>query len=662
MCGIAGYLSFTVAACPSILERMLLSIGHRGPDSLSGSVVGRAALGTARLAVVDIEGGVQPALSIDRKVIVVFNGEIFNYLELRKNLKRHDIAKGTNSEVETILDLYLWYGREFVHRIKGQFAIAIWDGRDETLTLFRDRFGIRPLFWHRGQDALLFGSEIKALFASGFVSASLNLDALLQTFRFWTVAGDTSPFAGIFQVPPGHMAICTSESVRLEKYWSWPIPHPEGTLQLDSDEDYFEAFAHEMRAAVDRQRMSDVPVGSYLSGGVDSSVLALLLQEMGDGQRLKTYSVSFGDPEYDESSSQNLMVKYASFDHTAVHIDSEDIGKNFPQVVWQAETSLFRTAPVPLFLLSRKVHEDGRKVVMTGEGADEILLGYDLFREVMIRRFWSRQPNSKWRGHLLQHLYAYLPQFRNSRYLGMIMEFYRPTLVDPGSGHYAMMVRWRNGQALAGYFGGELQERSHAYEPLSTIEPWLPEKYAQSGDIEQAQIIELSTLLANYLLSSQGDRMTMAHGVEGRYPYLDEDFVAFAAQLPRSLKLRTLKDKFVLRNAFRNKLPQEVVNRPKVAYQAPDMRGFFVNGKCPEYVEYLLGRERIKDTGLFNDSWVERLVNKGRQSSNHRLRISMSENMAFVMILSTQLLDEIFVRGNLCLTSDIHTKTRMDLI
>lgn len=660
MCGIAGYLSFKNPASPTTLLCMLQAIGHRGPDGFSGSVADGVALGTARLAIVDIEGGVQPVLSDDRKVIAIFNGEIFNYLDLRHELNSQGVTFHSKSEIETILKLYLFYGRDFVKKIKGQFAIAIWDGRDRTLNLFRDRFGIRPLFWYKGSDVIVFGSEIKALFASGFVPASLNLDAILQTFHFWTVAGETTAFEGVLQVPPGHMAVCGQHGVKIEQYWSWSTPKEDEMLRLGSDEAYFEAFNHEMRLCVDRQRMSDVPVGSYLSGGIDSSVLAAILQQLDNGKSLRTYSISFQDPEYDESSAQSLMAQHFGFAHATVHIKSADIGANFPQVVWQAETPLFRTAAVPLFLLSRMVHDEGRKLVMTGEGADEILLGYDLFREVSIRRFWARQSDSEWRGKLFQRLYSYLPQYRNPRYLGMVLESYRATLIAPDDPHYAMAVRWQNGQKLSEYFSPALQERAKAYNPLSEFEPWLPHCYSSSDDIERAQMVELSTLLGNYLLSSQGDRMTMAHGVEGRYPYLDEGFVEFANRLPRSIKLRGLKDKFILRQSFSNMLPNKIANRPKVAYQSPDLKGFFINGQCPDYVEALMSRKCIEETGLFNASRVEQLVQKGR--SFNLVRAGMRDNMAFTLILSTQLLNEIFVRGNMVFKSDIKIPSKLELI
>ncbi len=296
-----------------------------------------------------------------------------------------------------------------------------------------------------------------------------------------------------------------------------------------------------------------------------------------------------------------------------------------------------------MLLLSRRVHQDGIKVVMTGEGADEILLGYDLFRETAIRRFWSRDPDSEWRGSLLKRLYAYLPQYRNSRYFNLLLDFYRPTLPDRDDPHYAMAVRWANGRALEPFFSDDMRAFVGRYDPVSELDKWLPPGYTDAGDIDRAQCVEVLTLMTNYLLSSQGDRMSMANSVEGRYPYLDHHFVEFAARLPKRIKLRGMKDKFILRNAFKAVVPEAVRERPKVAYQAPDLAGFISDGRAPDWVEELLTPARIKETGLFDPDRVSRLLSKGK---SHKLsRIGTRDNMAFVLVLSTMLLDEFFVRG-----------------
>jgi asparagine synthase (glutamine-hydrolysing) len=372
-----------------------------------------------------------------------------------------------------------------------------------------------------------------------------------------------------------------------------------------------------------------------------------------------TYSVSFQDAEYDESAAQRAISGHLGVRSITEEVSNAAIAEAFPQVVWQAETPLFRTAPAPLFLLSRRVHADGVKVVMTGEGADEMLLGYDLFREVEIRQFWSRQPDSLWRPSLLSRLYSYLPQYRNPRYFGMIKDFYRHTL-DTGSRHFAMSVRWSNGNALEQYFSADMKAFAQGDDPVTELDRWLPASYGATSHVSRAQCIEIKTLLSNYLLSSQGDRMSMAHGVEGRYPYLDNEFVDFVTRLPRRIKLRGLKDKFVLRNAFKDTIPDTVRMRPKVAYQAPDIRAFFSAGRTPDYVSDLLAPSKIREAGFFDPDKVSFLFRKGL---TYQLdRAGTRDNMAFTLILSTMLLYDIFVLGNRSMSPDIRIPSTLTLV
>ena len=658
MCGIAGYIS-SEAADADVLHKMLAAIGHRGPDGFSGFVEGPLAMGTARLAIVDLAGGTQPAVSENRKVALVFNGEIFNYMELRAELGRKGVSFRTRSEVETLLHLYLEFGLAFLSRLNGQFAMAIWDGRQNRIHLCRDRFGIRPLFFCKlSGRGIAFASEAKGLFAHGKVAASIAPESLGQTFRLWTNVGNTSAFRGVRQVPPAHVLTLDADgNESLTQYWEWQFPDEIEPIMLPSDEDYFSMFRAEFDSAIQRQRMADVAVGCYLSGGVDSSVVAARLAASQDAHT--TYSVSFQDAEYDESSAQRTIAAHLGVTSITEEVSNAAIAAVFPQVVWQAETPLFRTAPAPLFLLSKRVHADGVKVVMTGEGADEMLLGYDLFREVEIRQFWSRQPDSLWRPNLLSRLYSYLPQYRNPRYFGMIKDFYRHTL-DTGSRHFAMSVRWSNGKALEQYFSADMKAFAQDYDPVTELDRWLPASYGSTGHVSRAQCIEIQTLLSNYLLSSQGDRMSMAHGVEGRYPYLDNKFVDFVTRLPRRIKLRGLKDKFILRNAFKDTIPDTVRMRPKVAYQAPDIRAFFSAGRAPDYVSDLLAPAKIREAGFFDPDKVSFLFKKGL---TYQLdRAGTRDSMAFTLILSTMLLYDIFVLGNRSMSPDIRIPSTLTLV
>jgi asparagine synthase (glutamine-hydrolysing) len=640
MCGIAGFThQLDLSVARDRLAAMLQTIRYRGPDGVSGIAGDGFALGNARLAIVDIEGGQQPAISADGRVSIVFNGEIFNYRELRTELMGKGFAFRTSSEIETLLNLYLDQGINMVRRLNGQFAIAIHDRRSGILHLVRDPFGIRPLFWRQVGTDLVFGSETKALAAFDKCGFELDRESFLQTLRFWTVTGDRTVFAGVRQVPPGYRLEFDKGKAELYRYWTFPSTETVPPLSLKCDEDYFEAFRSKFCEAIERQRMADVKVGCYVSGGIDSSAVACSLSEIIGREALDTFSIAFNDAEYDESGSQQALVKHLNLRNQTIRIGTDDIANSFPDVVRHAETPLFRTAPVPLYFLSRKVHESGIKVVMTGEGSDEILLGYDLFRETQIRRFWQRNPASKWRGQLFRSLYQYLPQYRNPRYFNLLLDFYRGTLGAEGL-HYAMAVRWSNGKALEGNLTPDMQALADRYDPVAELERWLPPEYLGAGDVERAQHIELMTLLPNYLLSSQGDRMSLAHSVEGRYPYLDLEFVRFAASLPQRIKLRGLKDKFILRRAFADKLPEALANRPKFAYQAPELKAFFRQGKLVEYAAELLSEGAIRELGLFEPRAVARLVALG--SGENVGRLGFRDNMAFVLLLSTALLQQQF--------------------
>jgi len=651
MCGIAGIISKQNATKKN-LGLMLSNLVHRGPDGIYGHINENVALGMTRLAIVDIKGGAQPAFSKDRKISLIFNGEIFNYSILKKKLISKGIKFKTNSEVETLLNLYIYYGLSFVEKLNGQFAIAIRDGRSNELHLVRDRFGIRPLFWSKDKDNFIFASEIKSILSTGLIQTQINPQSLLSTIRFWTNIGDITSFNNIKQIPPAHiLTLFSTGEIKMNKYWSWNFHDPSKQLKLKSDTEYIEYFKQELTNSISRQRMSDVKVGCYLSGGIDSSIIAYNLNKI--EKNLTTYSIRFDDKEYDEADSQNSFIKTVGLKNKFLNISYNDISNIFPKVVWHSESILFRTAPSPLYLLSQMVNKDGVKVVMTGEGADEILLGYDLFRETKIRNFWRKQPDSLNRPKLLQKLYYYLPQYKNPRFFEMIKEFYKPSLLKKDK-HYSMQIRWNNGKILEKYLSDNFRKNNSSFNPLQELEKWLPEKYFKVDDIQRAQYIEKECLLQNYLLSSQGDRMSLANSVEGRYPYLDYSFVNFCSKLPFDQKIRILRDKYILRKSYDDKLPKEIINRPKVAYQAPDMIAFFENNKPKDLVTDILTKKNINDLGLFKFDLIEKLIQKG--SKNLLSRISMRDNMAFTIILSTMLLNEIFIKN----TFNFYSKSNID--
>jgi asparagine synthase (glutamine-hydrolysing) len=389
-----------------------------------------------------------------------------------------------------------------------------------------------------------------------------------------------------------------------------------------------------------RMLRADVPVGSYLSGGLDSSLVAALGRRV-KGDKFCTFSIRFEDAEYDETPFQRAVVALIGSDHREVLVRRRDIADAFPAVVAHAERPLLRTAPAPLFLLSRLVRDAGIKVVLTGEGADEMFAGYDLFREGKVRRFWGRQPASVMRPRLLERLYPYLARSPVAQQ-AMAREFFgrgRERLAEPGFAH---QTRWQPATALQRLFAPGVRGEAARVDPVARLLATLPQDFARWSPLAQDQYLEVRTLLSGYLLSSQGDRMLMAHSVEGRFPFLDLDVVQLANALPAAFKLKGLDEKHVLKRAAAGLVPEAVVGRPKQPYRAPDAL-CFVGPEAPAWAGDLMGERAVADAGVFDASAVERLWRKCRASGG-RGQFSNADNMAVVGVLSTGLLHEQLVR------------------
>ncbi|MCG8018208.1 MAG: asparagine synthase (glutamine-hydrolyzing) [Candidatus Thiodiazotropha sp. 'RUGA'] len=640
MCGIAGILNLTDGASPSRdeLERMIHAVHHRGPDGYGFFSHNRVGLAHARLSIIDLAGGDQPIHNEDQTIQVVFNGEIFNYLELREELEKLGHQFYTHSDTEVIVHLYEQYGDKFVDSLNGQFAIALWDNNKQRLVIARDRAGIRPLFYTENAGRLYFASEVKSLFAHPAISKRVNLTALQEVFTFWSALPPNSLFDNIQVLPPGCMMVIEQGEIRIERYWDWDFPND----QIDHDKSADE-WAEELRSlmidSVRLQLRSDVPVGAYLSGGLDSSVLTSLIKNYTDTP-LRTFSIGFEDEEFDESSFQQDLVDYLGTHHTHVLCKRSDIGEAFPRVIRHAETAIVRTAPTPLMLLSGAVREADYKVVLTGEGADEVFGGYDIFKEAKVRRFWSHAPDSEWRPLILQRLYPYLKHSPTASG-AFTQRFFQQGLEHLKKPFFAHIPRWATTQRIMQFFSDEAREAVPAVG-FSNIERILPEGIEQWKPLNQDQYIEAHTLLAGYLLCSQGDRVAMANSIEGRFPFLDHRVIEFAAKLPSRYKIMGLNEKYMLKKTMKGLIPESIRSRSKQPYRAPDSQSFFKDGKPLDYVEELFSESRIKQAGYFNPKATNMLLKKCARGK----ALGFGDNMAFVGILSTMLVDDQFIRGN----------------
>jgi asparagine synthase (glutamine-hydrolysing) len=444
-------------------------------------------------------------------------------------------------------------------------------------------------------------------------------------------------FEGVRQILPGELLIATHSGTRKQRYWDWHYPTHD-----DYHRTSVEQQADELRALLsDATRIrlrADVPVGAYLSGGLDSSVLATLIRA--NGITPETYSIRFNDTQLDEGVHQQRMADHLGVPHHQVQCSEAAIGREFPRAIWHTETPMLRNAPVPMMLLSGLVHARGAKVVLTGEGADEVLGGYDIFKEAKLRRFWARTPKSRWRPLLLKRLYPYL-EFNPARAQSYSEAFFGTGLDQPNATFFAHLPRWNTTAQSKQFYAAEFKARLSS-DPLVLLEQSLPRDYVQWHSFNRAQYVEANVLMANYLLWSQGDRMLMANSVEGRFPFLDQRVIEFAARIHPNLKMKVLNEKFLLKRAFINQLPASIVSRSKQPYRAPDIPAFFHDGVALDYVDALLADDVIKRYGYFDAQKTGFLLKKIRAGR----AIGYKDNMALVAILSTQMWHHLFIENH----------------
>ncbi len=631
MCGLAG-IARREARGVSVetLDRMAAVLRHRGPDGVGRYAGVRVGLAHTRLSVIDVAGGAQPLGNEDGRVLVVFNGEIYNYVELRAELERRGHRFRTRSDTEVLVHGYEEWDVAMLERLNGQFAFAIYDRRNEVVLLARDRFGVRPLFYSEQNGDLLFASEVKALFASGEVPAAVDLQGLDEVFTFWAARPPRTVFRDVRSLEPGCLAIWRDGRLRVQRYYA--LAYPEAGEESPADLARLDELMHSVVAL---RLRADVPVGGYLSGGLDSSIACALAAPMSPYQ-LRTFSVVFEDPRLDERAFQLLVAGGLKSRHAVKVIGATDIGAVFPDVVRHTETPLVRTGPAPLYLLSRLAREHGIKVVLTGEGSDELFLGYDLFKETAVRLFCLRQPESRRRPRLFERLYPYLDARARRG------EFWQRSFLEagrPGDPLFSHLPRFRLTARIKDFYSADARAALSGADPLEELRASLPAAFSRWSSLNRAAYLEMITLLSPYLLSSQGDRVSLAHGVEGRFPFLDHRLFEFAARLPTRSKLRGLREKDILRRWARDVVPPAVLERPKQPYRAPDVAAFFTP-ELADYASELLDEASLRRSGLFDGRAVAGLVRRCRSGAVGGFR----ENQAFVAILSAQLWHHEFMR------------------
>jgi len=456
--------------------------------------------------------------------------------------------------------MYEQYGPVFLQYLNGQFAFAIWDTKKKECFFARDRVGIRPLFYTEVNGKFVFGSEIKSLFEFPGIKRNFSPKALKEVFTFWTTLTPNTVFEGVYELPPGHYAIFKDGELIIKKFWSLkyasPSRHFTGTFG-----DAVEQLRWFLSDSLMLRLRSDVQLAAYLCGGLDSSTIISLIRKFAPGI-LNTFSIGFADNVYDETKYQREVSEYLQTKHQSITCSASDIAEWFPRVVWHTEIPLLRTAPAPMMELSKFVHEQGFKVIITGEGADEAFAGYDIFKETLIRQFWAKEPDSKIRPLLLKKLYPYMPSISQAK-PEMLKMFFKYQLEATDSPAYSHLLRWKNTSNIQKHFTSEFNEYLKNYDPVEQyIESIRPETEGISS-LAKAQMIETNVFMSGYLLSSQGDRVAMANSVEGRYPFLDYRILEFAASLPDHFKVKGMNEKLILKELMRNESTKMLLKRKK---------------------------------------------------------------------------------------------------
>jgi asparagine synthase (glutamine-hydrolysing) len=622
------------------VERMIGAIPHRGPDGTGHHIEPGVALGHARLSIIDLGGGAQPIHNTDQTVWITYNGEVFNYVELRQELLARGHQFYTQSDTEVIVHAYDEYGDDFVNHLNGQFAFALWDRKQRRLLLVRDRAGILPLYYSvvsSGQgETVVFGSEVKALIASGLVQPALDPDGLDELMTFWAPLAPRTIFAGVSQVAPGEMLVLDEKGASRRRYWHWEFPEA-GSLRREDPEKLKAELLEVLGDATQIRLRADVPVGAYLSGGLDSSTLVALLKQRVP-KSLQTFSIGFDVAGLDESAHQREVVKHLDTNHNHVQCTLADIARDFPTTISHSESPVLRTAPTPMHMLSGLVRRNGVKVVLTGEGADEVLGGYDIFKESKVRQFWAQQPASTWRPGLLKRLYPYL-DLTSEQSAAYLKEFFGVGLSNPNDPCFSHLPRWATTAQCKLFWSDDFRKRVSG-DAAQRLRESLPKELAGWHPFNRSEYLEAKTLLPSYLLSSQGDRMLMSNSVEGRFPFLDHRLIEWATKLHPRYKMKVLREKWLLKDAMRSRLPASILDRHKQPYRAPDAAAF-LGPQTPEYVKELTSEAMIARFGYFDPVKVSRLMTKLGRSKGASAR----DNMAFIGVLSTQIWHATFVSG-----------------
>jgi asparagine synthase (glutamine-hydrolysing) len=646
MCGIAGVMDLAGRrTVPEIMvHRMAQALIHRGPDEEGFLHRPGIALAARRLSVVGLSDGQQPVSNEDQSVFAVFNGEFFDYPEKHAELTSRGHRLITHCDTEIIPHLWEEHHEGMFERLRGQFAVALYDAGRHQLTLGRDRFGICPLYWTRQGDWFLFASEIKGLLASGGVLAKPDLRGIDHIFTFGAVPGPVTCFEGVQILPPGHYLQITpgNESgaapvINERTYWEMDFPDQGDEDPGANPRKVVDEFEQVLLKAVETRLRADVPVGAYLSGGLDSSMIVAMACRL-KGQAIKTYTIRVDDPALDELSAASLAARHIGTKPPIVEeFRANDTLELYPQLIHATEAPVFDTSCAALLKLARRVHASGQKVVLTGEGADEWLAGYPWYKIARALGILDLVPGMRL-SDLATRLYLWLNQVPN----------YPPEFRRDTEGSVGGPNAWTNSYGVLALSKLRLYA-APMREVLEKTRPWAGlglnlERARRWHPLNRGLWVGARVTLAGHLLQAKGDRVSMHSSVEMRYPFLDEQVFSFTARLHPRWKLRGFRDKHLLRLVAERWVPPEIYRRRKVIFRAP-LDSFHMDPE-PKFVGELLSEESLRRTGYFDVAAVRHWRKAFRRWRPGSLpRLSVEAGLAAVV--ATQLWHHTFIDGSL---------------
>lgn len=631
------------------IEAMNDALGHRGPDETNVFSDARIAMGHTRLSIVDVAGGHQPMRSGNGRFVIIFNGEIYNYRELQQQLRNAGITLHTDCDTEVVLELFALEGISSVQKLRGMFSFAIYDLESGKLSIVRDRLGIKPLFYARSGERLIVSSEAKGIFATGLIEPRLNVESVRDFFFYQFSVSPHTAFEDIFDLPPGHyMEVSPDSAEKIHCYWDIAFPR-DGEYESHDEAYWTKAFESELRDATDCHLIGEVPIGSYLSGGIDSSTIAWLLKGC-YAKPLKTFSIHFTNQSMDESDIYRHTAAALGVQNVELTMDDQQDASflpEFEQCLYHLEQPQRLAVDIPHFLLSGLVRRNNYKVVYTGDGADELLGGYDCFRQDVMRIRGNQVPDETLRRHL------YLTEFTQyfaEDYVHLLLELHDAEEQQETLDRFGCYPAWFDFWNILGDNALEIfnQERvlasPHKGQFESLVRRMKP-NLEGLHPLNQSLYIEAKTRLPGWILW-KSDRLSMAHSVEARVPFVDHRLYEFAARMPPEYKLRGMDEKYVLKQVARPNLPPHPADHKKRAFYTPIREWFFTRERSDQ-VEQYLNEASLLESGLFDPAVVaamRRQIESEAPPTNYNAYYRvMKLEWTLLLVLSVQVLFKQFV-------------------